>query len=492
MENPAEVQELRNKLRMMKFPQDEILNTVRRQQRAIHKQKQANDTIRDEIAEYEAEIAKLEYDMEAHKTNDELQRLGTMEKNLANKLSVLVADYSAEEAKRKRLEEEVSKANSKAGGIFQQSKENENLQSKLRTMENRLDKALVRYNNGLAKLSEIRAQIDECRKDRSSFREVVKKAKNTKERRDVEISGLIGESNMAYGERDRRKMDLVRLKAAEKTDQRAFEEKLARLNQTIEGQRIAQAHPVDQRETVPEINSQIGSQSDQQEELTNLTDQYQATIHRTLELLGLADVPELFAAANELERANFSLFSFVQEYGAEKTRLREEIEGLHLQLRLLSSQTEVTEEQRNLELQEVTKDIRTLDEKIEEVQLRKAKNEREIGAMYSLIEEIFGLLKCSWDDSPDGRSSLTGANAMFCLSAIERALSDVVNQVVERAKMECTLRDLRPLSFLPDERGESVSRGHMQTRQAHEKELVSRVADNVRPLSLEEMRAMIE
>jgi hypothetical protein len=39
MENPAEVQELRNKLRMMKFPQDEILNTVRRQQRAIHKQK---------------------------------------------------------------------------------------------------------------------------------------------------------------------------------------------------------------------------------------------------------------------------------------------------------------------------------------------------------------------------------------------------------------------------------------------------------------------
>ena len=82
MENPAEVQEVRNKLRMMKLPQDDILNTVRRQQRAIHKQKQANDTIRNEIVEYEAQIANLDRDIQNYKSNEELQKLQTYKKNL--------------------------------------------------------------------------------------------------------------------------------------------------------------------------------------------------------------------------------------------------------------------------------------------------------------------------------------------------------------------------------------------------------------------------
>ena len=67
MVNPAEVQEIRNKLRMMKFPQDEILNTV-------HEQKQANETIRTEINEYEAQIAKINHSIEKYKTDEELQQ----------------------------------------------------------------------------------------------------------------------------------------------------------------------------------------------------------------------------------------------------------------------------------------------------------------------------------------------------------------------------------------------------------------------------------
>ena len=166
MENPAEVKEIRNKLRMMKFPQDEIVNTVRRQQRAIYKQKLANDTIRREITEYEKEIANLEHQLEQFKNNEELQRHNSLLKKYSNQLSVINADLAAEEQKRKKLENEVSKANSKAGGFFKQSKENNELQACLRTVENRLDKALLRYNGNLGKLSDQRSQIDELRKNR--------------------------------------------------------------------------------------------------------------------------------------------------------------------------------------------------------------------------------------------------------------------------------------------------------------------------------------
>ncbi|KAK8891599.1 hypothetical protein M9Y10_028812 [Tritrichomonas musculus] len=124
MENPAEVKEIRNKLRMMKFPQDEIVSTVRRQQRAIHKQKLANETLRKEIVEYEKEITNLDHQLEQFKTNEELQKLNAQKKRYFNQLSVINAYLAAEEKKRKKLGDEVSKANSKAGGLFKQSKEN--------------------------------------------------------------------------------------------------------------------------------------------------------------------------------------------------------------------------------------------------------------------------------------------------------------------------------------------------------------------------------
>lgn len=496
MENPAEVQEVRNKLRMMKFPQDEILSIVRRQQRAIHKQKQANDTIRNEINEYETQIGNIDRAIHQYKTSEELQKLQTQKKNLTNKLSIISADYNAEETKRRRLEDEVSKANSRAGGFFQQSRENAELQARLRTMENRLDKALVRYNRNLAKLADMRARIDELRKDRFTFRDVIRNAEIQREKTDQEINNLISTSNEAYSERDRRKMELVRLKTAEKADVKAFEEKLARLNQTIEGQKIAQSHPMNQHAPLPPTNSQIGSQSDQQEELTQLTEQYQVTIQRTLDLLSMQDVPELFSEAEKLERENFSLYNFVVEHGATRTRLCEEIEGLELQKNALLAQADTSEVQQSEQLEHLTSDIQEVDKELAEITAKKEQNEEEFSSVYSEIESIFNMLNCSWADAPDGKATITSSNAMFCLSLIETAIADMVNMIYEKTKLECNLRDVVPSSFLHEDptmsQGVVVSRHMGQTRAAQEKELAGRVADTTKPLSIEEMMAMLD
>ncbi|KAH0801651.1 flagellar outer dynein arm-docking complex protein 1 [Histomonas meleagridis] len=302
MENPAEVQEIRNKLRMMKFPQDEILNTVRKQQRAIHKQKQANETIRTEITQYEAQINKINQSIEKYKTDEELQRLQTLKKNLSNKLSVLNNDLAVEESKRKKLEEDVSKANSKTGGLFQQTHENEEIQARLRTMENRLDKALVRYNNNLTKLGELRKEIDEYRKEKNTFQHIIKKAEIERERNDQEMARLISDSNEAYSDRDRMKMDLAELKQKEKESIQNYETDLLLINQQIEGQRITQNHPRDQQQQIPSMSSQLSSQTDQQEELVQQTEQLYTSNQRVFDLLGVKNIEELFSESEQLER----------------------------------------------------------------------------------------------------------------------------------------------------------------------------------------------
>ena len=496
MENPAEVQEVRNKLRMMKFPQDEILSVVRRQQRALHKQKQANDTIRSEIDQYEKQIANIDREIHLYKTSEDLQRLQTMRKNLTNRLSVLTADFNAEEAKRRKLEDEVSVENSKAGGFFQQSRENEELQARLRTMENRLDKALVRYNRNLTKLGEIRARIDELRKDRRSFRQVVETTERQKERSDWEIGNLISTSNEAYSERDRHKMELLRLKSAEKSDVKAFEEKLARLNQTIEGQKIAQSATLNQPQAVPTINSQLGSQAAELEDIQRMTDQYDDTNKKTLQLLGFESVQELFAEADKIERENFSLYNFVVEHGATRTRLQEEIDGLELQKEQLLAQTEDHEIEQSGELEELTVEIQGLDRELKATKAKRQKNEADFASVYSDIESIFQMLGCSWDEAPDGKTTVTPANAMFCLSSIETEIAAMMNQVVSNTKLACGMRDIKPSSFLPEDQAQPqpaavVSRHITQTRVVQEKELAGRVADTTKPLSMEEMMAML-
>lgn len=493
MENPAEVQELRNKLRMMKLPQDEILNTVRKQQRAIHKQKQANDTIRNEITEYETQISNLDKAIEKFKNDETLQRLQTQKKNLTNKLSILTADYAAEEAKRKKLEDDVSKANSEAGGLYQQSRENEERQARLRTMENRLDKALVRYNKNLTKLADMRAQIDELRKDRFTFKSVIKNAENEGLRKDEEIGNLITASNRSYFDRDRLKMDLVQLKQAEAEDIKNFEEEYKRLSQQIEGQKITQSHPHDQQNTVPSINSQLGSQNDQQEELTQLTDQYQGTINQTLELLGYKDVQELIEEADKIERENFSLFNFVVEHGSKRTKLQDEIDGLEIQHQSLLAQIETSDNEQKGDLNEITEEIKSVNSVLKEVNDQQEQNEAEASSIYQEIEGLFNDLGCSWDHTPDEKTNITQVNAMFCLSSVETALADMINEVVEKTKMQCNIRGISDYNQLLNE-DQSDSASGAQTK-AHQKV----IADNVpkqfeqcsKPLSAEEMRAML-
>lgn len=489
MENPAEVQELRNKLRMMKFPQDEILNTVRRQQRAIHKQKQANETIRLEIEQYEAQLARIEQLENKYAADPELLNLESKKKTYRNKLSGLQADFTAEDQKRRRLEEEVSKARSKAGGIFQQARENEEMQAKLHTMENRLDKALMRYNNSLTKLAALRSQIDEMRKDRTTFRDVIKKAKADRENKEQEIGHLISESNEAYARRDSLKMRLVEIKAAEKESEQAYEERMARLTETIETQKITKVHAKGPVQPISQASSQIGSSSDQQEELTALTESYQSAINETLEILEMKDVDELIKAAESLERENFSLYNYVVEEGAARTALQDEYTTLKAKKERLDEQSQLTEEEQSVVLAKLTEEINETERALAQRKGDFHKQRDEFKVIYAKLEDMFNTLGCSWDDSPDEKSTLTPNNAMWAMSRIEEKMSEVMNQVYDQARIQfaSTGQDMK-VSAIDETRSEvAKSPPH---RNIADRDLTSKV-ESTRPLTIEELKELL-
>jgi hypothetical protein len=102
------------------------------------------------------------------------------------------------------------------------------------------------------------------------------------------------------------------------------------------------------------------------------------------------------------------------------------------------------------------------------------------------------LLGCPWTGTPDNKSTTTSANAFYCLSIAETAIADIVNQIYERTKQECSDKDIKPSDFGSDERQEGTRSQTAGVKLAPDRELASKVADAARPMSLEEIRAMIE
>jgi chromosome segregation ATPase len=480
----------------MKFPQDEILNTVRRRQRAIHKQKQANETIRNEINEYEAQIAAIDASNENHKTDPELIRLESKKKQLVNQMSNIRSDFKAVEKERKKLEDEVSKANSKAGGMFQQSREIEDLRGRLRTMENRLDKALVRYNQSLSHLAELREQLDVLRKDRFNFQQMINKAENERIAKDLEMQKLINESNEAYTERDHLKMSLVEIKNAEKEDINSYEQDMTRINATIDGHKMNLNRPQDANPIDNTTTSQIGSQNDQQE-VDTLIENYTNSINRTLESTGKSNLQELFAEAEKIESENFSLFNFVVEHSANRTKLEESISALELQLDSLNAQTAANDIQQAEELTQLTTKVQETELELKNAAEERDKEQASFSKVYEEIEGLFNDLGCNWSDSPDEKSNVTPVNSMWALASIEAVLSELTNQAVQKTKEAYNNKGADYPTLSEQEKAEAskaqkADPAHLKADKSVVDVAASKVTvDHVKPMSIDELRSLI-
>lgn len=496
MENPQEVKELRNKLRMMKFPQDDILNTVRKQQRAIDKQKQANETIKMQITKYEEEIEGYEKNIRDYKSSEERQNLVAKKKNLTNKLGILQADFKAEDDKRRRLEEQVSKARSRAGGMFAQAQENENLQFKVRTIENRLDQALNAYNKQLKKLDASRTQIEELIQERQNFNEVYGKLDKEQTRNADNIASLIDQSNKSYTIRDQKKIDLVLLQKEEKQDQAEDEAELNRLNQMIEGQSLLAMHPHAEQAPIPSLSSQSTNQTDQQEELQKEIDTKSSLVNQIITANKCQKLDELFDKLANFENENYSLFNFVVQRGAEKSSLIDEIDALTQRSSELDSNVELTEEQQNAKLKVLAEQMENTEKGLATHSAIKDTNDAQIKKVYESLEELYVTLELPWDGMPDEKKHVTPLNSSYCLTQIENKLAAFMDEVL--ANTTNISVDSREFSSSGDRKlssqrtilipNSSKVFNVSTDRNGSEKDLLAGV---MKPLSVEEMRAKV-
>merc|ERR1711988_1939326 len=114
---------------------------------------------------------------------------------------------------------------------------NQAIQKQIRQLENRLEKALVKFNEALAHNKELREEIDGLRRERVVFDSIYKKLERELDHKKKEMANIIEISNSAYESRDQAQQEMQALKKQLEEEQAAFEEEWKDLGRIIEADR---------------------------------------------------------------------------------------------------------------------------------------------------------------------------------------------------------------------------------------------------------------
>jgi len=123
------------------------------------------------------------------------------------------------------------------GGVNAARENQSMIQKQIRILENRLDKALVKFNEALAHNKQLREEIDNLRRERVVFDNIYRKLERELHDKKKQMANIIELSNLAYEQRDAAQMEVAAIEAQNRKEQEDFEQHMAELGRQIERKR---------------------------------------------------------------------------------------------------------------------------------------------------------------------------------------------------------------------------------------------------------------
>lgn len=483
----TELESLQRKFRMMeatrKACNDDSVQTIRMQRQKIVKLKRDNDRLKEELAvetrqakaasstTSAAQISRLQdqADMYSRKIENEKRRIDEMDKQI------------------EKIQENILQQRREMGGVNASRDNNKAIQKQIRMLENRLDKALVKFNEALGYNKKLRETIDNLRRERVVFDGIYKKLERELEEKKNEMAQIIEISNVAYEARDQARNEMMALKNAADQEQSQFEHEWSELGELIEEDRKRQDTLKSGGDTEGQSDGKPGTSGgelvtaddavEEEQELRKRLSRaawsivknkanihvsqekvksYEEAFDKIRKATGIDDIDTLVETFVKAEDENFALFNKVNDLGSEIETLEEEIRKLDQQVEEQKNDTQKkgtdedddetspggegvgeTAEQHQQERQSILED---LEEKLQKTNQKTGLYEHKyteamqtVTSLHGGIEKILRTLEV--DESALQMlelGSVTEANMMQYLSIIERGtnklLSDYTNQ----------------------------------------------------------------
>jgi chromosome segregation ATPase len=447
--NPNDLDELHRKYRIMELTRkaqtEGSANTLRMQRQQLLKLKKDTDRLKEDLAletrqartntamSATAQILKLQDqgDFYTRKIEAEKRRLEELEKQI------------------KKMQQSILVQRKEMGGINALKENNQGVQKQIRILENRLDKALVKFNEALAHNKSLRENIDNLRRERVVFDGIYNKLARELQRKKSEMNSLMDETNAAYSIRNTAQAEMNHLKEVADREQQHFEEEWKKLGGIIEKDRKMKDFINRQavsRSSRPGVDPAVEEEAALRKRVTQgawsiATDK--ASIHLSMEKVQayeeafakiqkatrITDMDALVDTFVKAEDQNFSLFNYVNDLANEIEKVEEKIEQVNGEIEKYRGKGEAADLARKKTMAELDEKLKKNVDKTQSAQAKFSESSKTLNALKSGIGHIFQRLGCGNNSKASeilGNAGVTESNMMQYLGLIEQRTNELL------------------------------------------------------------------
>lgn len=445
-----EIAELQRKFRVLENDKraysEDSQGIIRKQRSTIEKLTRENRTMKQELQESRA----LSGPKTEHKIGQEkLQKIVEQKEAIDRKLSVELDCKQRLDEKKLLTEKKLKHMRelmASKGGVNASNDINNSINKQIKVLENRLDKALQKFNEAVATNKHLRDQIDGLRRERVVFDNIHKKLEAELQQKKKEMANIIEQANAAYEARDSAQQQMAALKQQADKEHSEFEKEWRELGRLIDNDKKMKEF-MRQKERARTAGDQKGElTADEETKLKkkvtksawgiakdkaaiNVNQEkvqtYEEAFGKIQAATGISDIDELVQNFINAEDQNFSLFNYANELSADIEKQEQdimELQGEYDELKGTSGQPDANKQKY---LQELEIKWSKTDKKGEQFDLKYQQAVKTLTAVRSGIQSIFNRVGCTIAPSVASQG-VTESNLHVYLGAIEARTNEIL------------------------------------------------------------------
>mmetsp|Transcript_37719 Transcript_37719/g.85940 ORF Transcript_37719/g.85940 Transcript_37719/m.85940 type:complete len:557 (-) Transcript_37719:51-1721(-) len=455
-ERQAELEALHRSYRMMETDRqkysEESQNIIKRQRQAIEKIRKENERLKEQLASESQNSAQ-------NAEGQVLNLLGSLQETserYTRKIDVEKRRLEDLEKQSKIMHVRTLELQQNRGGVNAVKESDRAVSKQIRVLENRLDKALVKFNEALAFNKQLREEIDNLRRERVVFDQINAKLAKELHEKKKEMAQIIEISNIAYEARDQAHNEMALLKAHADKEQAQFEQEWRELGRVLEQDRKLKERMAGQdrgritadeegslRKNLAKGNWNVAKDKAAQQASLDRVQSFEEAFQQIKAATGIDNIDELVQTFIDAEDQNFSLFNYVNELNNEVEKLEEQIAEIKAEIDKYKGQGGQNDRQRKKLLKDLEDRLASTEARAEQYEAKALKAAKTVSQLEQGIQSIFSKIGCDKSALSDmlGTTGVTESNMMQYLGIMEQRTNEIL-QMFAAVQMQESGKDL--------------------------------------------------
>ncbi len=422
---------------------------LRKQQSTIDKLRKDNDGIKADIAM----IMRSSNRPMGASEQEKLQRLHDGGDKYANAIDFERKNIETMEEQIAIMKQKLLHQRRAMGGVNASKDNHYMIQKQIRILENRLEKALVKFNEAIAHNKTLRDKIDDLRRERVVFESIYRKMEKELRERKQKMAEIIELSNQSYEQRDAYQMEVAAIEQANRKEQEEFEEQMLELGRMLEnelklpapGARMQAADGKSAGSTKggdAKASGTWGGHSMSVDNSFERVQNFEEAFNKIKMATGISDVEGLVKTFIKNEDHNFSLFNYVNEQNNEIEKFEEQIQALREEERKFAQESGDDAHQHKQILKELESKLASTESMSEKYEVRCQDLQRVVESLKRGLQSIFEKLDIPMTEDADhdatggiNDATVSETNMVHFLGVVEQKSNKLIQIYADIKKM---------------------------------------------------------